>query len=258
MLRVLKWTVLLLLGVVIFAGMLLWKYPASRALSQLLPTPSQWTSIEGTLLAGEVIGLSIDGVPVGDVQWQLDVGSLLMLKADLALTVSHSVQSGSARLQRSLFSSATHISDLRGRAGSRWIQHILQQPGVVLGGEVEFDIQQLWLDENGMLVSIDGEATWRDASIRVDSSVSLGSIQTRWTTDEKGIRGQINDLGGLLEVIGDVTLSESEYRVTLAMKPRYPDAVLEQSLALFGPSDKVGLTHVSIRGPLLSIHDLDT
>lgn len=256
--RVLKWVLLLILVALLFAGMLLWKYPAERALAQWLPAGSQWTAVDGTLLAGDVSGLSIEGVPIGEVSWRLDAGSLLQLQAEVSVSVRHSAQSGSARIRRSLFSPAIQISDLTGRADSRWIQHILQQPGIVLGGEVEFDIGQLWLDEQGMLASIDGQATWRDATIEVDSRVSLGAIQTRWTSDEQGIRGQINDLGGLLEVSGEVRLSETDYQVDLAMKPRYPDAVLEQSLAILGARDEAGMTHLSVRGPLLSIRDLDT
>ncbi len=251
--RILKRTLLVLAGLLVLLFFVLWRLPPAQLLERTLPRDVSWTSVSGNLFDASVSRLAIEQQALEQVDWRINPFSLLIGMPKIDVEIIDPGMDVTARVNHSLWSSQTSFERIAGRADSLWIQHFINQPGLRLSGDLEFDLARIGFSDAGRINSIEGEARWVAAAIEFDSRVELGTVLSDWQTENSRIRASISDQGGVLEILGNVHFDEDSYHIELDLKPRYPRTDLVRALALFGSPDESGVTRVRISGPLLSI-----
>lgn len=246
--------ILLVLAVLlVLAFFILWRLPPERLLERALPPEISWSSVDGSVFDASVNQLTLDQHVIEQLDWKINPLTLLTGVPQISLIGTDSRISFTADVSHNIWVSGTEINDVIGQADASWIQYFINQPGLILSGTLDFELNQIGFSETGRLNAISGVANWNDASVQITSRVDLGSVLTEWQTTDGIVFAKIRDQGGVLEIDGTVRFEEDSYRIELDLKPRYASQDLERALALFSKPDASGVTQVRISGPLLSL-----
>ncbi|GAB4350032.1 MAG: hypothetical protein Kow006_12320 [Gammaproteobacteria bacterium] len=183
----------LVIGVVAYAGFLLYKLPAavaySHAAGELQPLSA--TGIEGTVWAGRAAQVSFQRRPVGSVTWRLN--PLPLVLGNVAATVEVKSPAGAlaARVIRSS-DGTVRLEEVTGEADvaslAPWVGLQTFHPE----GRLNIDLAQLEL-QGRRPIAATGELVWRDASLRAPSRVALGELGAVLSTTPQGVRAVLRD-----------------------------------------------------------------
>ncbi len=216
--------------------------------------------LEGTIWRGSAQQVSWQGYALGTVKWSLSAASFLTLRPQLSVTINGASITGHAVLRRQ-WGGAVVAKDSQLMLPASWLQHILNQPTLGLSGQLDIALEHARLDNEGWLVAMTGKASWRDAAVRGGSAndpmIGLGDLDLDWqTTGEGSIQGTLNDGGGALSMMGEVSIANRAYRVRAQLAARNGDPKLRQALQFFGRSDGAGQVRLDIFGPLVALSGL--
>ncbi len=227
-----KRRLVLLLLAGLLAGVVVW-LPAS-VIAALLPAGLRCDALVGSVWNGRCAGLGVRGSRSGDLSWALGVPSLRPLRLPVQLTwqrgdsfimglVSFSLAGVEAvRIERADVSLQTLRDALPADLALRAVAGLA---GRLQGNGVELRLQ------SARLQGVQGRLSLRDARLlRFDAA--LGDF----AADLQGNRGRVVDLGGPLQLVGELRLEpDGRYRVDAKVEARAP--ALRQALGLVKPTE---------------------
>lgn len=240
---------LVILGLVVFVGVLVATLPASLVASRLPPSVVL-DGTYGTAFSGGAEGLAVNGTPLGEVEWSLRPASLLGL--DLGYHVDVKGPGGEAHGDVTAgFGGKLTVEALKGRFGVDTLTRAAGQGVSVAGnGRVVLDVRRLRI-EHGWPAEIDG-------TIEVDDlkpamlSVPIGNYEVRFEPGDGSspLRGTVRDLKAPLSLAAKLALSRDRTYVidgTITTRHDTPAEILP-ALEAFGPADPGGRRAFSIGG----------
>jgi len=245
---------LALAGALVFCLALVTAAPARLLSFALGPVGASVQGLEGTVWSGQARTLAVLGLRLEQVQWQLRPARLL--RGELAADVEATLPGGFLRGQlfRQL-GGASGARNLEGGAPLRWLA-----PGsaAMTGGDTQLSVRLDALElKDGWIRTAVGSLDLGQVTLPIPTlrgKVGPGSYGVSFTArdqpPEQPVIGAIRDLGGPLEVSGELQLRPPrEYVLNGTLKPR-PDtpAELTSALRTVGPRTPDGGYGFSLAG----------
>lgn len=214
------------LAVVAFAAIVIARLPATW----VIPTSSPFAScgaLDGTIWSGTCAGLTTQGLPVGDLTW--DVHALRLLTGKLSANLALLRPNGSIRgdFDVGLDKSLTARNVQADLPLDRDLAMLLPPNLRTLQGSAHADIALLHLTKNNIITQLQGRIEVHDLEDhdRSGEVMRLGSYSLTFPGGDGDPTGQLKDLGGPLALEGTVRLKQDQPGVMLDtfITPR-PDA----------------------------------
>lgn len=192
------------------------------------------TGLDGTLWSGEAASLSVNGMPLGHVDWDLAPLQLLFGR----IGAHWMVQPEGGYLSGDLAAGGEDLklTDLDGRLPAAQVMGYAPALPVQIEGEISTRMERVAIGPAG-LREAQGTVIWHGAALTAPMAMPLGDLRVELSTAADGnIVGDIGDAGGPLDVAGELVLSpKGTYRLELNLATR-PGASseLEQALGMLG------------------------
>ena len=244
----------LIISLVFFLFFLLWKVPANLLYNRLVDkgTLSEDLVIltnqpQGSWNSGKVTDLSIKGIRISELQWQLQPAALLLGRLQFAMSCD--LSQGRSSWSLGVGIKDITIKKLRGELSTAILD--VAVPGIKLTGVLK--LNDLWFTfTNGQLVKATGQTIWSEAGIGPPYNIALGGLQLDLMTDPNGINTMLRDTGGPLQadIVGKLT-ENGRYSFDGTINSREgssPD--LASFLQILGQPGKDGMIKVSYRGEI--------
>ncbi|TDU31583.1 type II secretion system protein N (GspN) [Panacagrimonas perspica] len=247
---------LIILGLLIFVGTLIFHTPAPRlygwAANSLTASGIQLQGVEGTLSAGQATEISLQNRPlVRDLAWTLRKLPLLLGRASFTLSggrdgqlidgVASVVPSGTLTL--SDFKLVTPLTEALSAAG---------YPYMPVEGQLGLDLGTLKL-RKGWPEKAQGTLTLKALGWKLGREpVLLGDFEAVLDNETAGVKADIRSLTGTLEVTGEAHFgSDRSYEMNLQMRPK-PNAppMVGNLVRNLGQPDSQGWYHLRRQGSL--------
>jgi hypothetical protein len=237
---------LLVAGLIVFGAVLVAYLPASWVVVRLpAGLQLQCADVGGSIFAGECLGATFQGTPVGDATWNLallrgrvvgdvDLRGALNARADLDLSFA-----GSGEL-RNLTANIPLDPQVMPQAPS-------DQRGTIVA-----DLKRLVI-ENRAPRAIEGNIELRDLRQVGARPLELGSYRAEFdgkAQPDGAAVGKLRDLGGPFELVGTVTLTPPDgYLVqgTIAGRTAQAESLVRE-ITIGAPPDTSGRTPFSFEG----------
>lgn len=244
---------LVLLLVLFGGGLYLWFLPAETGYRLIASriAPASLSGVHGTAWDGHADGVSVLGNDLGALDWHLSKVSLLAGKPQVELRIAGSDLDLAGVVERR--DGALRVQDLRFTVPAAWLQGLLDNPGIRLGGAVRGHLAAATLSRAG-LAQVRGDAQWRDVDIAsAQGEVKFSGLSAEFSSQDDGsIAGSFKDDGsGALEVNGSFVLRRPIYEAQASLRARHADAQVEQLLSGVGERQADGSTRVQVQGSLL-------
>lgn len=193
----------------------------------------QLAGIEGSLWSGQAAQLDVSPLQLKDVSWRFRPFGLFVGRA--VFNVDGQLQAEKIKAKvGSTFLGRPYLSDLRGRVSANDLFYWLGLKPVKLGGDLDFDIDDLEWSESG-LPAMAGTTSWSSAQLVSPIQLVLGTAQLETQIEDAVTRGALEARGGALLVQADVELKpDGAYRFDADIQPKgdLPPAV-EKFLSAF-------------------------
>lgn len=250
-----RWWHYLVLGLCAWLLFLLWRFPALVAYDMFaVPAgPVQAAGVAGTLWHGEAAQLQYQKRYLGQLSWQLTPWGMLLgrLGGEITLTQDNAylqAQGGVPLSGGELF-----LSQLEGRLPLTVIQPYLSMIPLPLEGVLSLKLEGVRVNPEGRLQQAEGRMVWNQAGVSAPQQLQFGDLQmTLQNRDEGGIKGEISDSGGPLQLRASFTLGgDGAYTLTGQVKAaESAPKELRQTLALLGKADSQGNYPLNFSGAL--------
>jgi len=198
MMRIVAYVVL---GLLAFAGFLLVTFPAERAfalLSEQAPNVRA-AGLSGTAWSGQAKVLQIDGRNLDKLQWQLKPWSVLFGQLELDIQLDGVDLAGRASI--GLQPDGTiQLTDVDLTLAAAEMSALFKVP-VDLGGQFLVQLQSAELLEK-KIQSVEGVIRWQRAALISPFDQALGEFVAQLSTEAEGIKAQVKDEGGPLQLDG--------------------------------------------------------
>jgi general secretion pathway protein N len=216
----------------LYVAFLLAQFPAATAYRWFAPDAVRLLGIDGTFWSGRANLGSVAGLSLHDLTWELYPSRLLTGR--IALRVESRVADGFVNSNISVSPLATRLSELQASASLPAIEALLPPPLRSTRGSISAELEMLEL-RNGWVVDAGGQV--RIARLAVPpllsasstpSLIPLGDYRVLFVpTDGEGVRAELQDQGGPLEVSGALRLDvEGNYALEGFVRAR-PEASAE-------------------------------
>jgi len=235
-------------GLLVFFMVLLVTFPARLAYRWLAPPDLQLSGIAGSVWNGTAAEGLAAGAYVRDIRWHLKPAQLL--RGKLAFATSSSPASGTLKTDIAVgMDGRLTLSGLSGNLPLDLVHAALQQAGIRGDLSLQFDTLVL---KNGLPVVADGSITVANLFVPDLSAGVLGDYRADLQTTDSGITGSVDDLSGVLDVAGVITISaDRDYALIgeVAARPGAPPSI-EQQLRYLGSPNERGLREFRFEGSL--------
>lgn len=240
-----------LLGLLAYLFFLVWTFPADRAMTLLRPQlpQLQMTGVTGTIWSGRAATLHYQTQRFARFKWQFQPLALFKGRLGFAIAFDGDGRTGTASVGIRPDGTIV-VSDVAARLPMVELSRQLGIP-VSLSGLVEIALEEVTVS-NKIVQSAQGALHWRDASMIAPVSQKLGSFSAEFTTEAEGIKGQIRDEGGPLQLDGVVRLtSDGSYQFSAKASVRdAQQTLLQQALRAAGPQEADGRVLLQYNGRL--------
>jgi hypothetical protein len=228
--------------------------PARLGVDLLRSAGVQAGSASGTLWRGEVASLRVAGLGLGRTRWVLHPLSLLTgrLSADIDTELPGGFIRGRAEAG---LGGRLALIDTEAASPLSNLAPLLGLP--IAGGEANASIQRLVVEDNWPTVAV-AELRVGNLPLALPGMMpepgAIGSFAAVFDLPELAagdpLVGELRDLGGALEIDGNISLSPpNNYDIAGLLKPRdSAPPSLTQGLVLFGPEDAQGRREFSLSG----------
>jgi general secretion pathway protein N len=238
----------IVVGLIVFLGVLIVGFPARVAYKWFAPPEIHLTGISGSVWAGSAVEGLASGAYVQDISWKLKPGSLFSGK--LAFATSSRPASGSLTtdVAVSLDGSLT-LSNLSGRLPLDLVHPAFQQQGI--SGDVALNFESVVI-RDGVPRAANGDIIIANLFAPNMSSARLGDYKADFQTADGSVSATIDDLSGVLDIAGTITLSpDRAYRLIgeVAARPDAPPSI-ERQLQYLGSADQRGFRPFRFEGSL--------
>lgn len=224
-------------GILVFLGVLLATFPARVAYNWFAPAELRLSGITGSVWNGSATEGKAGGAYVRDITWKFLPASVLSGK--LAFTTTSRPASGTMQTVLAVSPGGTLLlSELSGNVPMNLLHPALEQNGI--RGDVDLDFKTVEM-QNGKLVAADGTVTISDFFVPDLSPSRIGDFRAEFQTGDNGLVGRVEDLSGILDVAGTISLNrDGVYTLSgvVAPTPMTPPAVVNQLRFLGSPNEQ--------------------
>jgi len=237
-----------LTGVLVFIGVLLVTFPARVAFKWFAPPDMYLSGITGSVWNGTAVEGLAAGAYVQDISWRIKPGSVL--SGQLKFETSSRPASGTLTSDVAIsLGGRLILSKVSGRIPLDLIHPAFQQNSV--SGDVGLNFDKVVM-QGGAPVDVVGKVTVANFFVPELSSAPLGDYIAEIEMIDGRITATIDDLSGVLDVAGTITLSpNNSYQVIgeVAARPDAPPSVSQQ-LQYLGSPDSRGFRPFRFEGSL--------
>lgn len=239
---------LVIAGIAVFLLVLLVSFPAQVAYNWFAPQEIQLSGINGSIWNGDAAEGLAGGAYLRNLRWRFRPGALLT--GSIAFDASASPGSGilntqvAARLDGSL-----SLTGLSGNVPLDVVHQSFQQGGI--RGDLILEFENLTIKDGVPVVAI-GSVTVADFFAPVLSASQIGDFRADFQSSGEQITGVVQDISGVLDVEGTITLSpDRSYAFVgeVAPTPETPPSILNQ-LQFLGSADARGRRMFRFEGRL--------
>ncbi len=241
-----------LLGLAAYVGFLVWTFPAQRAMSMVQAQVPQLrvAGVTGSAWSGRASMLQFEGQNFQRFKWQFSPLGLFVGRIEFDLSFDGDGRSADGVLGlRS--DGAVVFNDVSAKLPIADIGQHLELGIVSLKGLVELQLEELVLMGNKPL-SAEGLVYWRQAALETPVAQKLGDYSAVLTTDDAGIKVQLKDEGGPLQLDGSVQLvDDGAFSVNVMASVRDPkERMLHKGLQTIGEQQPDGRYALKFNGKL--------
>lgn len=235
-------------GVLVLLAVLIGTFPARVAYNWFAPPDLQLSGISGSIWHGTAAEGLAGGAYIRNVSWTLQPLELLAGKLAFATSANPAAGTMNTRLAVGLDGSLT-LSGLSGSVPLDLVHQAFQQNRI--SGDLSLQFESLVL-RDGKPVSADGSITLASFYAPTLSASVLGDYRADFETVDGQITGSIDDVSGVLDVAGVVTiLPDGSYSLVgeVAARPAAPPSI-EQQLRFLGSPNERGMRAFRFEGSL--------
>jgi general secretion pathway protein N len=211
--------------------------------------------LSGTLWNGKAYSVSIDNsIKLQQTQWSLSAWKLLSGRVAIQTKTHYQNKLISAEIGSS-FLGRVFVNDLRAQLKASDIAKISAIPMAQIDGLISLNIEHAeW--KQGELPIASGQVLWKNASITVAETASLGDVNITLSESESGqLKADIKNQGGDINISGSAELSGDEnYTVDVQLRPTASASNnIKNSLGFFAQKQKNGQYTLKKNGSLKEI-----
>lgn len=233
---------LIVLGVVLYLCSLIWYLPASFVWSRMqgqLPAEVTLNGLTGTLWAGDVSQMQVQGVDQGALRWDWQPSGLL--RGNIRLDLFWQPRDGQVWAQLDVGRRSVRLNHVNGRLDAASMAAVNRAP-FVLEGHWLLDVPVLELNEFEYIGQAEGQLVWENAAGGLPNALPLGHLTADLSGEEGWLVFRLGDRGGPLGLRGDGRWRPGQ---ALALNTQVQaradaDAALASGLTLLGRPDAQG------------------
>jgi general secretion pathway protein N len=234
----------ILTAVIAYLLFLLITIPAqfvTRMISDNAPVSMQ--GVSGTLWQGKAYLVSAgNNVQLYKTEWSFSPWKLLIGKLAADINTQYEGSDIQAELGLS-FLGRYFVNDLTADVSANNVAQLANIPLAQLSGLISLDIEHAqW--KPGQLPSATGEIRWKDATVTVTDTASLGNIAvTLGESEQQQLLADIKNQGGDIKIEGKLELvPETDYSLDIALTPlASANNNIKQSLGMFAKRQANGV-----------------
>ncbi len=219
----------------------IWQFIPQKNRAQL-----QISHIQGSLWSGKVDSLQLSNLPLGELDWKLNLLPLFLGQIALDMKIRGPLAELQSHITLSIDGSL-QATDLSGRIPAESLNPYTL-PATLLG-EISLSIQK-FLFQASQKLQLEGEMRWRKASISMLQSVELGDVRLLAKADGNGSVIHINNEKSALGIEGTVKLdANGRYNVNLTLMNRDSGRKdIRSLLQMLGRADAAGKVYIKRQG----------
>lgn len=215
--------------------------PASFILSIFeLPKNIKIASISGTIWSGKANQLQYSNIDLGQVKWKLHPLSLIIgeLSADISIVNNEQYFKSEVSLSPS---GKIELEETRFSIDLSLLQPLTYGMPFAYAGTISGYLPVSYFHEN-QHIGINGKLSLNGIKLISPQEQTFGDFVVDFRAEKKGATsGRINDVGGELNLSGQLTLSKNgQCNVSANLSAREGDGSLEQMLSILGKKDASG------------------
>ena len=209
----------------------------------------------GTLWQGEALSIVINNsTQLRQSSWSFNAWKLLIGKIAIDIDTQYINNNINSEIGVS-FLGRYFINDLKAQVSAQDLAQLAEIPMAQLSGMISLNIAHAeW--EQGEMPLADGEINWKDATITVAETASLGDLSIVLSeSEQQRLNAEIKNQGGDIRVSGTAELvTASEYAANVTLTPTESASNnIKQSLGLFTQKQKNGTYVLKKSGSLNQI-----
>ncbi|MDA0680320.1 MAG: type II secretion system protein N [Proteobacteria bacterium] len=238
----------ILAGLLVFLGVLVSTFPARVAYNWFAPADMHLTGISGSIWNGNAVEALAAGAYIEDISWRLKPASIFSGQLEFSTSAKPAAGTVTTDVGVSL-SGVITLSMLSGRLPLNLVHPAIQQNGI--SGDVNLDFNRLVI-RDGLPIDANGTITVSNFFMPDLSSARLGDYTLKFSRTDAGIVANLDDVSGVLDVSGTITLSaEKDYQLIgeVAARTDAPPSV-QQQLQFLGTPDERGFRAFRFEGSL--------
>jgi general secretion pathway protein N len=235
-------------GLIVFLAVLVATFPARVAYNWASPAELQLSGIDGSIWNGSAAEGIAGGAYVRNITWQFSPLSLLSGK--LGFKTSSNPGSGSMMTEVAVSPGGNlTLSNLSGNVPLDLVHPAFQQSGIRGDLALHFDTVVI---SDGIPVIAEGSVTITDFFVPDLSSSRIGDFRADFQTDDGLVVGRVEDLSGVLDVTGTISLHQDRsysFYGQVAPTPATPPSIVNQ-LRFLGSANERGQHEFRFEGQL--------
>ena len=239
---------LITVGLITLIVIMLATFPARVAYHWFAPVELRLSGIAGSVWNGNAVEGVAGGAYIRNIAWRFKPLSLLSGK--LAFATTSNPASGSMNTDVAVSPDGTlTLSSLSGTVPLDLVHPAFQQSG--MRGDIALQFDTLVI-RNGIPVAATGSVTVVDFFVRDLSSSRLGNFRADFQTRDGKIIGSVEDLTGVLDVTGSLSLNQDRsyaFIGQVAATPSTPQSIVNQ-LRFLGSANERGQHEFRFEGQL--------
>jgi len=224
----------LLIAILAYLSFTLAMFPAQPIVSLINDnTTATLGGVSGSIWDGRARSIDVEGVRLSDTHWNMKAWKLLIGQAVMDIDTYLEDEAISGEIGASV-TGTVFANTLNGRVSAETVTRLANIPMAQLAGMIDIAVEHIsW--SQGELPEVDGRLVWKDASVTVAETASLGDVSIVITQQDDSLRADVNNNGGDIELNGDAALNpEAEYQANIRFKPTASASQnLRRSLGLF-------------------------
>jgi len=223
-------------------------FPARVAYRWFAPDNTQLGGISGSIWSGSAQEMSLAGLYLHDVRWQLR--PMKLITARLALSLEASLSSGFVEADVAVSPDGSIlVTDLNGSLPLQAVTGLVRIPG--LSGNASVQLTELEV-RDGLPVAVVGTVAVANLVAPPVDSASIGGYRAEFFTDADGVRASVEDTDAVFDLAGTLKISpDRSYQFIGRIAPTdRTSEKLRQQLRFLGSPDERGQHQIRLEGSL--------
>ncbi|MCK9489836.1 MAG: type II secretion system protein N [Xanthomonadales bacterium] len=252
MLKTLRRLLLLLLVLIVLAVLAVILTPMSfiyRMAEPHLDPSLRLHDVSGTLLDGQARQLTVNGFPLGHLDWRLHGSQLLRGAISASWKIEESAWSAQARTTLD-HDRLLRVDDMTMQLPALLLKPVLDIDGLDFLGTIHVELDHLRL-RGRIIEETRGRARWVDAGSAGAAQARFGPIHAQFaSTRPGGVIGEVQDVAGALIVDGQFELDGLRYHAEVILHARDPADPVARMLHYVGQALPDGGSLLIVSGQL--------